>query len=292
MTLFSNKGAVDLKIGFVGQGYVGRSYADYFADRGFGVTRFSKEKPYIRNRNTISACDIVFIAVPTPTTSRGFDMSAVREALSLVSRGNIAVIKSTVLPGTTESLQKEFPRIFVMHNPEFLREKSAAEDIRHPERNIVGTPRNSKIFRRKAGEILRLLPPAPYEAIVTSREAELVKYAGNCFLYMKVVYANMLYDLSRSIGSRPGIVLEALGRDSRIGSGHLNPTEGNGRGAGGRCLIKDFAAFEAFYRRSLSDTMGSALLRSLSRKNIALLRESKKDLDLLRGVYGPRFNNR
>ncbi len=96
-------------IGFIGQGWIGKNYADDFERRGFSVTRYGLEGVFVHNREAIKKCDIVFIAVPTPTTPSGFDYSIVEEAVSLVGEGKIAVIKSTVLPGTTEEIQKKIP---------------------------------------------------------------------------------------------------------------------------------------------------------------------------------------
>src|SRR3989344_1010302 len=132
------------KVGFIGQGWGGKSYADDFENRGFDVVRYSMEKPYAANKNKIKDCDIVFVAVPTPTTSAGFDDSIVRSVIKLVGKNKIAVIKSTVLPGTTDSVQKENPEILVMHSPEFLDEVSAAHDAAHPKRNIIGIPKESE----------------------------------------------------------------------------------------------------------------------------------------------------
>ncbi|MBS4052332.1 MAG: UDP-glucose/GDP-mannose dehydrogenase family protein [Methylomonas sp.] len=274
-------------VGFVGQGYVGKHYADEFEARGFSIVRYAKEPDYVGNRDRIRSCDIVFIAVPTPTTNGRFDISIVDEALSLVGKGKVAVIKSTILPGTTVRLQKKHKDIFVMHSPEFLRETSAARDVAHPERTIVGIPLNTKSFREKAAAVLRVLPRAPYEKVMPSTAAELVKYAGNCFLYTKLVYANLLFDLSKVLGIDWDDIREAVSRDSRIGPGHMKVLDASGgRGAGGHCFIKDFAALEGFYTEVLHDTLGERVLKAISAKNRDLLRQSGKDLDLLRGVYG------
>src|SRR3954471_23712225 len=94
-------------IGFVGHGYVGKNYADNFAARGFPVIRYSLEEPYVANKDKIKQSDIVIIAVPTPTTPKGFDASIIEEALPLLKAGAVALIKSTVTPGTTRRLQKK-----------------------------------------------------------------------------------------------------------------------------------------------------------------------------------------
>ena len=207
-----------MKIGFIGQGWIGKNYADHFEERGFSIVRYAKEGGYERNREQIRACDIVFIAVPTPTTPHGFDASIIENVLPLIGRGKIAVIKSTIVPGTTRRLQKEFKSICILYSPEFLREAFARYDVDRPERTIVGLPSASARHRLAAKKVLKLLPKAPYERICTSDEAEMTKYAGNTFLYMKVVYMNMLYDLAGALGGDWNVIAENLAADSRIGS--------------------------------------------------------------------------
>lgn len=277
-------------IGFIGQGWIGKHYADDFERRGYDVTRYALEEPYVRNKEVIKDCDIVFVAVPTPTTKDGFDASIVRSVLPLIGEGKIAVLKSTLLPGTTNTLQKEFPSVIVLHSPEFLREANAAYDAAHPTRNLVGIPEDNDRYQMAAKEVLAVLPLAPFSEVMSATTAELVKYAGNVFLAMKVVYANMLYDLSAKLGVPYQELREALGADPRIGTSHLSPvdasghTDQKGRGAGGHCFIKDLEAFRRLYAAE-GDAEGAALLAALVRKNNKLLTDSGKDIELLRGVY-------
>ena len=244
-----------MKIGFIGQGWIGRHYADDFEARGLSVVRYSRDPQYLANKDAIADCDIVFIAVPTPTTPKGFDDSIVREVVKLVGKGHVAVIKSTIVPGTTQSIQKDNPDIFVFHSPEFLTEATAAHDAAHPNRNIIGIPMDDEGARQKAREVLEVLPDAPYEKIMSANDAELVKYAGNCFLFTKVMYMNILYDLIHSVGGDWDNVREALIHDPRIGKSHTNIVHqsnnqsNRGRGAGGHCLIKDFEAYRNEHKR-------------------------------------------
>ena len=233
--------------------------------------------------------------MPTPSTPKGFDYSIVESVLSLVGKGKTAVIKSTVLPGTTEALQKKFPDIFIFHSPEFLREARAAYDAAHPDRNIIGMPNDTQDYQRRAKQILSVLPRAPFARIMHVRDAELVKYGGNCFLYFKVIFANLLHDVSARSGLDWNAVKEAVAADPRIGASHLEPIHASGhtagkpgRGAGGHCFIKDFAAFSRMYAKKVRDPLGQRILDALRDKNNALLTESGKDIDLLKGVYGPR----
>jgi UDPglucose 6-dehydrogenase len=282
-----------MKIGFIGQGFIGKHMADDFAERGYDVVRYALEEPYRHNREAIAACTIVFIAVPTPTTPRGFDATAIEQVLALVGEGKIAVIKSTVSPGATARLQQMFPTKIVLHSPEFLREKHAASDTRRPCRNIIGVPYHDTKCTEAATLVLSVLPPAPYNKICHASEAELVKYGGNCFLALKVVYMNLLFDMAASVGADYSVVAEAMGADERIGNSHMQviDTSGHhgahpGRGAGGHCFPKDLAALRIAYGQLLpSDGHGYAMLRAIEKKNVALLRGSQKDLDLLFDIY-------
>jgi nucleotide sugar dehydrogenase len=287
-----------MKIGFIGQGFIGKNYANDFEDRGYAVVRFAKEEPYTKNGPLITECDIVFIAVPTPTTPTGFDDSVLLAVLPYVGKGKTAVIKSTILPGTTKRLQEKFPDIYLLNSPEFLREKSAAEDAKHPNRNMIGIPKKDPEYEQRAREVLRVLPKAPYELIADSDVTELIKYAGNMFLYFKLMYANVFYEIAQGLHVDYDVLKEAVAADPRIGPSHLDvvhksghPGAQVGRGAGGHCFIKDFAALRKLYESfAESDPETVALLLALEIKNKELLVKSGKDLDLLREVYGPTLS--
>lgn len=288
-----------MKIGFIGQGWIGKHYADDFEHRGYEVVRYSLDKEHQMNKEKVSACEIVFIAVPTPTTPEGHNVDAVRAVLPLVGKDRTVVIKSTMSPGTTELLQADFPHVYIFHSPEFLTEKTAAYDAAHPNRNIVGTPMDTNEYQHRAQQILAILPESPYSSIMSSRDAEFVKYAGNCFLFTKVIFMNLLYDIVLKEGGDWQKIKEALGHDPRIGMSHTEPIHQSGhitsgaasvkRGAGGHCFIKDFEVFRRMYAK-VDDKFGDAVLSALMRKNIQLLLDSKKDLELLEGVYGDLNN--
>ncbi len=259
--------------------------ADDFEARQYSVVRYSLDPQYIDNKQEIQECDIVFVAVPTPTTPDGFSFELVKEVLPLVRNGATVAIKSTLLPGTTNELQQEFPDIYVMHAPEFLREKNAAEDSSNPERNIIGIPVENKEYRGRAERILSVLPRAKYNLITSSYNAESIKHIGNAFLYTKVVFMNIMHDLVVGEGGDWSIVGEAVGNDSRIGHSHMKPVHESGRGAGGHCFIKDFEALIR-YSSDHPDQKSVEVLKALRAKNNELLVSSGKDMDLYEGVYG------
>jgi len=275
-----------LKIGFIGQGWIGKNYADNFEARGFTVVRYSLDAEYADNKEKIKDCEIVFIAVPTPTTPEGFDDNILKQVIKLVGEKKIAVIKSTITPGTTAALQKANPKIFILHSPEFLTRHTAAHDAAEPARNIIGLPEDNETYREKARAVMAILPKAPYEMICRSLDAELVKYGGNCFFYFKNIFMNLLYDLALKTGADWENVRQMIAADPRIGAEHTRPVNKGGRGAGGDCLIKDFETFIRLYKKYANDETGLNILTCLRDKNIELLVKSKKDLELLKGVYG------
>jgi len=114
----------------------------------------------------------------------------------------------------------------------------------------------------------------------------MVKYGGNNWFYFKVVFINMLYDLTKELGCNWEVVKTSMMADPRVGSTHLDPIHKRGRGAGGHCFIKDFAAFTQVYNEKIGDEFGVKLLEAMKNKNLDLLLSSDKDLDLLQGVYG------
>jgi UDPglucose 6-dehydrogenase len=284
-----------IQIGFIGQGWIGKHYADDFEKRLYSVVRYALEEPYAQNEQKIADCTIVFIAVPTPTTSEGFQIGAVESALQKLNSGTTAVIKSTMVPGTTDRLQVLFPKLYVMHSPEFLAESTAAHDAAFPKRNLIGVPIKNTAYIERANQVLEILPSAPHTAVMSAVEAELTKYAGNTFLYTKVVFMNILHDLVKNSGADWEAVRAAMVADPRIGESHTQPVHVSGhetdktkvvRGAGGHCFIKDFEAMRQHYQSTGGDDFAHQALVALQSYNNHLLTVSGKDLDLLTDVHG------
>jgi UDPglucose 6-dehydrogenase len=186
----------------------------------------------------INDADIVYVCVPTPyVPGRGFDDGSLVQALSLLRGRMTVVLKSTVVPGTTERFQAQFPQHRILFNPEFLREASANEDFIHPDRQIVGFCQEDDVDL--AANVLAMLPRAPHEAVVPAAAAEMTKYATNAFLALKVIFGNEIFDLCRGLGIDYELVKEGIGVDSRINASHLDVLDAGYRGYGGKCLPKD-----------------------------------------------------
>ncbi len=273
-------------IGLVGHGFVGKATADNFAKRGFTVIRYALEAPYNANKEKIKEADVVFIAVPTPTTPKGHLTHIVEEAVSLVRPGAIAVIKSTVVPGTTSRIQKKYPKVIVLNNPEFLSEKTAQKDTDEPFVNVVGMPIKSAKHTKAAKLVQSIIPRAPFKMICASEEGEIYKYAHNISGYTQILTFNLMYDMAKHFKADWAIIQKAIEADPYIPTRYASPLHKSGRGAGGACFIKDFSAFAKTHQKLIGHTKASAFMKAAEAHNIALLAETDKDIALLEGVYG------
>jgi UDPglucose 6-dehydrogenase len=197
----------------------------------------------------VAAADVVFIAVGTPSR-RGdghADLSYVHAAareIALAMRGfTVVVTKSTVPVGTGDEVERIVHEanpeadFAVVSNPEFLREGAAIADFKRPDRIVIGTedPRAEKVMR----EVYRplYLNESPL-FFCERRTSELIKYAGNAFLAMKITFINEIADLCERIGADVQKVAQGIGLDRRIGDKFLHA----GPGYGGSCFPKDTLA--------------------------------------------------
>ncbi|HEV8562305.1 MAG TPA: UDP-glucose/GDP-mannose dehydrogenase family protein [Actinophytocola sp.] len=189
----------------------------------------------------VRGAEVVFLCLPTPMGVAGVaDLTAVEsvveEIRDLLAPDSVLVNKSTVPVGTaarTAELLRR-PDIAVVSNPEFLREGSAVRDFLHPDRIVVGC--DVKDAAERVATLYARLGAAT--VLTDAASAELVKYAANCFLAMKLSYVNALAELCDRVGADVGAVTEGMGYDRRIGQAFLSP----GPGWGGSCLPKDTAA--------------------------------------------------
>src|SRR4051812_9389716 len=197
----------------------------------------------------VADADAVFIAVGTPSR-RGdghADLSYVFAAAEEIARGldgyTVVVTKSTVPVGTSrqvaEVIRKTRPEaeFDVASNPEFLREGSAIEDFRRPDRVVVGT--ESDRAKAVMKEVYRPLYLNETPLLFTSREtSELIKYAANAFLATKITFINEIADICEAVDADVQDVARAIGLDGRIGAKFLHA----GPGFGGSCFPKDTLA--------------------------------------------------
>ncbi|WP_219414371.1 UDP-glucose dehydrogenase family protein [Pseudonocardia nigra] len=242
--------------------------------------------------------EVVFLCVPTPMGVGGVaDLSAVRavarEISSLLAPGCVVVNKSTVPVGTTRHTSELLGRddVAVVSNPEFLREGSAVQDFLNPDRIVVGCEQQDAA-ERVAALYSRL---GASTVLTDSASAEMVKYAANCFLAMKLSYVNSLAELCERLGADIGDVTEGMGYDRRIGQSFLSP----GPGWGGSCLPKDTEAmlqvsdsadFEFRLLRATIDTNTRQRQRMVDKVRVAVTGSRTGSLSGRRiGVLGLTF---
>lgn len=220
------------------------------AEMGAGRLHFSAEASL-----PASAAAAVFLAVGTPSTADGdIDLSYVEAAAAGLAPhlrpGTILVVKSTVVAGTAQRLKRLVAAsrrrddIAVASNPEFLREGSAIKDFTQADRIVIGVDDASS--ERLLRDIYEPLTRTGVPLVVTGTvNAELIKYAANALLALKIGFINDVADLCESLGGDVTAVAEGIGRDRRIGAAFLAA----GPGFGGSCFPKDTRAFASTGRR-------------------------------------------
>jgi UDPglucose 6-dehydrogenase len=185
--------------------------------------------------------EFVFLCLPTPMGVDGqVDMALFDNAVLAVRPtlpdGCVIVIKSTVPVGTAERVAAPLrpSNISVVSNPEFLREGCAVDDFLRPDRIVIGSDRAAA-----AQQVAALFDPLAAPTIfMDTASAEMVKYAANGFLAMKLSYVNEIAELCERLHADIASVTKGMGYDPRIGESYLRP----GPGWGGSCLPKDAAA--------------------------------------------------
>src|SRR3989344_9493828 len=180
-------------IGVVGHlGMVGGTVYRYFKNAGWKVHGYDILSP--KNKEKTYNSDFVFVCVPTPFRwgGGGYDESVVQSTLDQVTDGKTVVIKSTVHIGATDRLQKKFPKLKILFNPEFLSEAACDADFRNPDRQFVGYTDKSY---SEATKVLNILPLSPYDIILPAKEAELLKYINNMHGVLEVLESNHYWEV-------------------------------------------------------------------------------------------------
>ena len=238
----------------------------------------------------IEDADVVFIAVGTPMDEDGkTDLQYVESAAKIIGKYltsyKVICTKSTVPIGTGKKIieiinnsKNNDTHFDYVSNPEFLREGSAVNDFLWPDRVVIGSNSETAFETMKEiyGPLFKNKQPLVYTTVVT---AEMIKYASNSFLALKISYMNEVANLCESIGANVKQVSKAMGQDGRISSKFLHP----GPGFGGSCFPKDTEAFAQAARRNGTKlrTVEAAVKTNKEQK----LRMVKKMLNLIGGNF-------
>lgn len=236
-------------VGIIGNGYVGEALTFAFS---------SVTKTYVydidpsRSINTLDevySCDFVFVCVPTPMFNDGTqDISYVESVFKKASDNPIYIIKSTILPGTTERLNNDYTKLKIIFSPEFLTERTAKLDMLTQSRIIIG---GLDELTEKALKLFSLRFKNKHFIRTDSGTAELIKYMNNTFFATKVSIMNEYKLLSDKIGANWEDALNGFSSDGRIGDSHLNVPGHDGKlGYGGTCFPKDVNALIEFAKKN------------------------------------------
>lgn len=311
-----------MTVAFIGHGYVGLVTAAVFADLGNTVWVVGRTKEKIENlkkgiapfyepglaelvlrnvkarrllftldfKEAVVPSEIIFICVGTPSTVTGeADLTSVFDAADKIGKNlvgyKVVVTKSTVPPGTNKKVAEILDQVkpdgtsfAIASVPEFLREGTALSDTLRPDRVIIGTTSD------RAQVLLdELHKPINGKIVHCNVEtAELIKYASNSFLSIKISFANAIAFLSEKVGADVEKVLEGVGLDNRIGRNFLYP----GVGYGGSCFPKDVKALIAIAHEHEYDFK---LLRAVDEIN----KESRKRfIDKIIGHFGGQIKGK
>lgn len=288
----------------IGQGFVGGTLTTVLAERGVLVHVYDKagklaKGAHLQRFESVSDIGyqmghrpifsgIFFVCVPTPMKPDGSaDLSIVEGVLDEIAalrRGHIAVVKSTVPPGSTEKWNQKYgDDLHVVFNPEFLTEANALEDMREQTRIVLGGPRpwinKVRLFYRSA------FPRVPIVK-TSSTMAEMVKYFTNVHLAARVVLSCELWQLCEALEAQ-GLnvdydkVVEYAKLDARLGGSHMDVPGNDGvPGARGHCFPKDLRALTAVARAVGIEPI---VMEALWRKNLEVVPEEGRDWQRMPG---------
>ena len=151
----------------------------------------------------------------------------------------LVVVRSTAVSGTTDDLDRKYPFDFAF-NPEFLREKTAYQDMQNTDRVVIGA-NDSDIFEKVKGVYYPIFPEADY-IHVSTKEAEMVKYLANITLASQIAIANEMYNICEALEVDYDLVKDITALDKRIGTNRDVPGHDGDFGFGGKCFPKDLNA--------------------------------------------------
>lgn len=244
-----------MKIGIIGHGFVGKALQNGIIDNASLTIIDPKLGNTIEDLKIIEP-DIIFICVPTPMhkdNSQNIDIVLdVISDIKKLSLKSVVVLKSTVLPNHIREIEKQIENF--VYNPEFLREDFADEDFVNS--NLIlfgGSKKNCKYVSKFYINYTKCINTD--HVFTDSISASLVKYSINSFLSTKVMFFNELYELFKKSGTDENWenFIEALKKDQRIGSSHMQVPGPDGRyGFGGACLPKDSSAFLGYSNETQS----------------------------------------
>ena len=267
------------KIGIVGNGFVGSAILHGFILHVEDIMIYDKD-PKRRTHSMdelVNKSDVIFVCVPTPMFESGeCDLSIVESVVDEMSqcddvKSKVIVIKSTVVPGTVESLAKKYPKMNFVFNPEFLTERKARLDFINTSRIVLGS--DKPLACDIVEDLYRIR--FPYTQVIKTNfaTAQLIKYMANCFFATKVSFMNEMHQVCEAIDGDWEKAVEGFITDGRIGNSHIDvPGHDGDLGFGGKCFPKDL---NAMIKKAESLGVEPSVMKGAWEKN----KEVRRDLD-------------
>jgi len=220
-----------MKIGIIGYGVTGSALAEYLMAKNENIDLVLFDPPK-GIEGDLTGCKFIFICVPTPVLEDGSqDKTILINALSQVPKDSVAIIRSTVVPGTTKRLAGFFNRP-IAHLPEFLTERTSRQDMFDQKELYLGYEGTASTYF-----LLEKLFPDKRVHYCSSLEAEMIKYTHNCFGAMKVTFFNAIFDFCAWNSVDYNFVREGiLNVTEHINAQHTSvPGPDGKKGYGGKC---------------------------------------------------------
>ena len=316
-----------MKIGIIGLGFVGLSFASVLASKGYSIIGVDTDKEKLEkikngivpfyepklqsmlrrslnvglkvssNILAIKKCNLIFVTVGTPQKRNGeIDLTMIKNVtnkigklLSKTKHKPIIIIKSTVIPGTTQNVilpilqrisRKNVGKGFgLLTNPEFLRETMAVNDTLHPHVIVLGG--DNDIFLKKVRRFYSNLHHSVPIVLTNYSTAEIIKYANNSFLATKISFINQIASICEEIpGANIDDVAKTIGLDPRIGNLFLDA----GPGYGGSCLPKDVKAIINFSTKAgINPTLLTAVEKTNKQQINSIIKLIKQNIGKIHG---------
>jgi|SRR5210317_1176959 len=268
-----------MKIGIVGQGFVGNAVYQKFKEYYEVLTYDLDETKSNSTFEEVARCNYVFTCLPTPMNSDGScNTDIVESVIKQIDEIGVTkgiVVKSTIVPGTTESWNQML-NTNIVFNPEFLTERNAVKDYENQNRIILGGPRPATT---KLKQIFSKVFPKAHIIKTDSTHAEMVKYLTNSFLATKVSFANEMYKICEKLDIDYDKVVEYSTFDERLGKSHWSvPGPDGDFGYGGHCFPKDV---KALIHLAEELELYPTMLRATDKKNDVVRRN--RDWEQMKG---------
>jgi len=241
-------------VGIIGRGFVGGALTKYLSRQdSLSVVSYDLSDDIEMNQGyekVVRSSDIIYVCVPTPPDESGecytghveLACKLINYYAERVSKTPVVLLKSTLAPSTTDMLQDKFKHCVLVCNPEFLTERTAFEDVENTSKHLLGIPDSSMMhilssYHKKAW-------PNSTCVYTDTTTSEIIKTTTNSFFATKVTFANMLYDVCKSLGVNYDNMIEVMQEaDPRVGDIHWQvPGHDGKRGFGGKCLPKELSS--------------------------------------------------